>query len=243
MTGYAVTEKYRVGRPKGLGLLCSAIDDNDGEVLRMVSSSHCFSVHSMATGRVADSPINVTCGMGLAMEGIESYLTLAGSTSVVEFVAQFDVVFLLKRPLTRAMPFATPAKIDYETKLTKLEVDPYATEWRIVRVKKREGNPYPERISVGRATNCDIVIRLPSISKVHAHIVRQGPGSYALTDNAATNATFVNGRRVNAKTPTPLRVGDGVAFGSVDLEFVDAGRLYEILRSEVDTSKLSGSDP
>src|SRR5262245_48740931 len=37
-------------------------------------------------------------------------------------------------------------------------------------VAKAPGNPYLDRISVGRARNCDIVVRDGSVSKLHAHM-------------------------------------------------------------------------
>ena len=139
----------------------------------------------------------------------------------------------MKRPRKRAPQPLIPVAISYETQLTKLDVDPYPNEWRVAAVKKREGNPYPDRISVGRAPNCDVVIRLPMISKVHAHILTHADGSYSLADNGASNATFINGRKVEAKKAVPIRVGDEIAFGSLELEFVDPNRFYGILRSEV----------
>ncbi len=166
------------------------------------------------------------------MEEILRYYELARSTSSAAFAAQLDSLYFLKRPSKRAAATAAKLAIGYATQLTKLDIDPYAKEWRIVPVKKREGNPYPERISVGRAPNCDVVLRLPSISKVHAHILGRDTESFTLVDNDAANATFVNGRKVESKTPTPIRVGDVIAFASLEVEFVDANRLYDILRSE-----------
>lgn len=167
------------------------------------------------------------------METIGTYLSLARSVSLAEFAEQSAPAFLVKRPRKRGLQSQVPVAISYETQLTKLDIDPYATEWRVLAVKKRDGNPYPERISVGRAPNCDIVIRLPMISKVHAHILLNTDGSYELVDNGASNATFVNGRRVEAKKPIPIHFGDEIAFGSLELEFADPARFYAILRSEV----------
>jgi pSer/pThr/pTyr-binding forkhead associated (FHA) protein len=130
--------------------------------------------------------------------------------------------------------------IAFETQHTRLEVDPYAAEWRVAPVRKREGNPYPDRFSIGRATNCDVVIRLPSVSKVHAHILVDGPQSYALRDNQASNSTFVNGRKLEAKGTAKLKIGDEIAFGSLELEFVDAARFYEILRTEAASEQSHG---
>jgi hypothetical protein len=172
------------------------------------------------------------------MDEPTSYLALAKVMTVDEFVAQSNPFFLVKRPRKLvSLGHIDPVAISFETQLTKLEIDPYAAEWRIVPVKKREGNPYPERFSIGRAPNCDIVIRLPSVSKVHAHIQVGNAGSYSLRDNQASNSTFINGRRLDAKTSAPLKLGDEIAFGSIELQFVDAAQLYRILHSEVAPSK------
>jgi len=105
------------------------------------------------------------------MEAIRSYLSLAHSTTCAEFVAQTNPLYFLKRPVHRATATLGPPAISFETKLARLDIDPFAAEWRIVAVKKREGNPYPDRFSIGRAPNCDVVVRLPSVSKVHAHVL------------------------------------------------------------------------
>jgi hypothetical protein len=171
------------------------------------------------------------------MEELKSYLDLARSTSVAEFVAQIDSVFLVKRPNQRGALSPAPAAISYDTQHNRQQVDPYATEWRIVPVKKRHGNPYPDRISIGRATNCDVVIRVPSVSKVQAHILVGGPNSYDLRDNEASSPTSVNGRTLEARAKVALQVGDRISFGGLELEFADAKRLHQILRSEVITSR------
>src|SRR5579863_3172874 len=36
----------------------------------------------------------------------------------------------------------------------------------VLEISKAAGNPYPDRISVGRARNCDIVMRDSSVSKL-----------------------------------------------------------------------------
>lgn len=167
------------------------------------------------------------------MDELKSYLALAKETTRSEFVARSDTLYLVKRPRKKGVVQAAPAAISFQTQHTKLEVDPYAAEWRIASVKKREGNPYPDRFSIGRALNCDVVIRLPFVSKVHAHVQVSGPSGYSLRDNDASNGTFVNGRKLEPKGTAALKLGDEIAFGSLELQFVDASQLYQILRSEV----------
>lgn len=171
------------------------------------------------------------------MEEIGNYLILARTTTPAEFAAKSGPLFLIKRPTRRTSVSQVAPSISYATQLTKLEGDPYPTEWRIVPVKKREGNPYPDRISIGRALNCDVVLRLPAVSKVHAHILIEGPNEYSLRDNEASNFTFVNGRKLEPKSAAKIRIGDEISLGTLDLEFIDAPRLYRILKSEVAAGK------
>ena len=170
------------------------------------------------------------------MDPIGSYLALARSATVAEFVSRSNAAFLLKRPHVKLLQLPAPSTITFETRLTTIDVDPYATEWRLAPVKKRDGNPFPDRISIGRAPNCDIVIRLPSISKVHAHIVIHD-GQYSLVDNGAANSTFINRGRLKDKVAVPMRFGDKIALGSIEFEFVDAKNLYQILRNEAAATK------
>lgn len=166
------------------------------------------------------------------MDVIDTYLTLSRSVNEADFVAQSHSAFLLKRPYAQTPASIGTAPITFETRLTTVEVDPYAAEWRLAPVKKRVGNPFPDRISIGRATNCDIVVRLPSISKAHAHIVTDN-GRYCLMDNGAANFTFVNRVRLDAKVPVPIKSGDKIGLGSIEFLFVDARTLYTILNTEV----------
>src|SRR4051812_43525910 len=67
-------------------------------------------------------------------------------------------------------------------------------QMNVLLVRKAEGNPYPDRISVGRARNCDVSIRDPSVSKLHAHFKVRDGGGYELVDLDSQNGTCVNGR-------------------------------------------------
>jgi 2',3'-cyclic-nucleotide 2'-phosphodiesterase (5'-nucleotidase family) len=171
------------------------------------------------------------------MEEVGSYLSLARSSSATEFAAKMDGAFLVKRPRQRPIEMPAPVAISYATRLTKLDVDPFPNEWRIIPVRKREGNPFPDRISLGRAPNCDVIIRLPSISKLHAHIFLDAAHSYSLADNGAANATFVNGKRLEAKNAVPIHLGDTISLGSIEFEFCDALRLYKVLSVEIGARK------
>jgi len=59
-----------------------------------------------------------------------------------------------------------------------------------------------------------------SISRRHARVLREEDGSYSVVEDvAAMNGTFVNGVRLNAGRPFPLKVGDVVVFGTTQCRF------------------------
>ena len=99
----------------------------------------------------------------------------------------------------------------------------------MLEIIKAPGNPYPDRISVGRARNCDVVMRDPSVSKLHAHF-RVGPMKLELVDIDSQNGTRVNGRALAPHQPQVVEAGDTILFGNVTTRMVDAHMLYDLLR-------------
>jgi DNA-binding response OmpR family regulator len=83
----------------------------------------------------------------------------------------------------------------------------------------REAPLQAERVVLGRAPECDIVVEGRLISRQHATISRVGP-TYMLEDLGSHNGTTVNGRRVSGAWT--LRAGDLIELGGVGrLTFVD----------------------
>jgi pSer/pThr/pTyr-binding forkhead associated (FHA) protein len=77
----------------------------------------------------------------------------------------------------------------------------------------REFNLPPGGLKVGRATDNDLVLDDPSLSRHHAQVTRAG-GKLEVEDLGSSNGTFVNGRRIGKSGVAP---GDVVRFG--DLTF------------------------
>jgi hypothetical protein len=159
----------------------------------------------------------------------DSLAELAQSSTRDEFVAKMPHQFLV---LEQAL--YEQAEVGFSTQV----VDPVSLKRSTVRrpqnievlpVIKAPGNPYPDRVSVGRARNCDIVMRDPSVSKLHAHF-RIGGGKLELVDIDSQNGTRVNGRALAPHQPAPAATGDTVLFGSVACKLVDAAALYDLLR-------------
>jgi len=169
------------------------------------------------------------------MEAVTQYVRKARGVTLVTFQQLYPHYFLFKHPkLVRDE--RQRADIDYATSAIDLNFDPLPGETQLVPVKKNPDNPFPDRLTIGRATNCDVVIRLAFVSKVHAHLFIQAGDKLTLRDNKASNATFHNHRKLEPGSSRSIKLGDVISFGALDLELMDASRLYEILRSGTRTS-------
>jgi pSer/pThr/pTyr-binding forkhead associated (FHA) protein len=87
-----------------------------------------------------------------------------------------------------------------------------------VPIHKRAGSgkDFIERVSVGRATNNDIVIRDDSVSKVHAWFARGEEGNIYIADAGSRNKTMVNGVALPLQSPEEINAGDALRFGAVE---------------------------
>jgi hypothetical protein len=141
-----------------------------------------------------------------------------------QFLAHYPHRFLIWSAAARPEPtnFATmqwlgPADSSREPRL------------RVLPIVKAPGNPYPERISVGRARNCDVVLREASVSKLHAHFDADGK---LLFDLGSQNGTRVEGKRLLPNHGEVVRVGDAIHFGLATTSLIDGAALFELLRSQ-----------
>lgn len=79
--------------------------------------------------------------------------------------------------------------------------------------------PGGKRLSVGRATDCDLSLVHPSVSKIHAAILMNREGTLLVSDTGSVNGTYINGRRINYGEARQLEDGDVVGFGDVEVRF------------------------
>lgn len=75
-----------------------------------------------------------------------------------------------------------------------------------------ELNKNQKTITIGRGHNNDLNIADNKVSRAHCQIVCFDDGTYAIEDLGSTNGTYVNGMRINRRTP--LRHGDRVKIGN-----------------------------
>mgnify|MGYP001598240536 CR=1 FL=1 len=70
--------------------------------------------------------------------------------------------------------------------------------------------------TVGRQSDCQIIIDDHNVSRIHAEIRRTTDG-WVVTDRGSTNGTKVNGEKINVGRL--LASGDVIAFGSIPVRF------------------------
>ena len=89
---------------------------------------------------------------------------------------------------------------------------------RLPNAPRRDVTIATASLSIGRSPNCDVVLDLSYVSRVHARIERGGGGEWMLRDAGSTNGTFVNGRRLTGDHV--LNSGDHISVADVSLTFL-----------------------
>jgi len=115
----------------------------------------------------------------------------------------------------------------------QLEVRLVTSPYVAVPLHKRVGGgkDYIERVSVGRATNNDIVIRDDSVSKVHAWFARGEEGNIYIADAGSRNKTLVNGVVIPLQSPEETNSGDAIRFGAVEALLCSAAVYWRALQT------------
>lgn len=77
--------------------------------------------------------------------------------------------------------------------------------------------PGGRRLNVGRATDSDLSLNHPSVSKIHAALLMNREGTLLVSDTGSTNGTYINGRRIAYGEARQIEEGDVLGFGDVDV--------------------------
>jgi hypothetical protein len=147
----------------------------------------------------------------------------AHSLSLVDFVARYPGLYLLTGASDERVNtgFRTDVVDPTKSRGSRARAE-------VIPVAKASGNPYPDRVSVGRAGNCDISLRRAGVSKLHAHLLMKG-GKVQVVDLGSKNGTRVNGEVLERDRPRTVGVRDVIQFGPVQVLLLDAEALFETL--------------
>ena len=102
------------------------------------------------------------------------------------------------------------------------------------------GEVFPLRrevTTVGRGSAVDVRLRDPSVSRLHAEIVRRGPYTYVVDLGLSRNGTRVNGRPIARRV---LEDGDVVSFGATRCRMV--GIPHEEIPPEVELRRSAAPE-
>jgi hypothetical protein len=173
---------------------------------------------------------------------LAGWQALRGGLTREQFVLRYGHPFLLRRSpsaaptQTREINESWAKQVSIATRVVDLRTLSPGGQGpdrlkgaQVVPLVKVEGNPFPDRISLGRASNCDVVIRDWSVSKLHAHVKVIGPDAAEIIDVKSSNGTRVNDMWLTPMEPERLGTGHTVVLGSVVMQFLDPGGLYDVL--------------
>src|SRR5690348_9543869 len=125
------------------------------------------------------------------LESLGRYVAMAQELQRAQFAKENPHPFLVHvAPNARLTENPWEEKVAFSTDVRDFtepddddedEEEPTSTRVIVVPVRKREGGLFTQRVGVGRARNCDVVLRFPSVSKLHAQFLVDNP-QWSLVD-------------------------------------------------------------
>lgn len=95
-------------------------------------------------------------------------------------------------------------------------------------IAKKPGASFPDRITLGRTSNNDLVIVEHSISRLHAYVRPVGDG-WVMADAGSKNGSWLVGEKLVPRKERPLVSRMVVRLGDIDLTFYRAADLFGLL--------------
>ncbi|RLB56514.1 MAG: hypothetical protein DRI34_09035 [Deltaproteobacteria bacterium] len=167
------------------------------------------------------------------MQRLRDFMKVVNTLSMDEFVEQFPHPFLFYSE--------TPGAIE-QFSHTRLVSEPgggshidrfsqQVLEFVPLLPNPHPGREFPRKAFVGRDARRDFVVNHNTVSSRHACLIfEEERNAYLLVDSGSTNGTYLRGRPLEAGKPVPLRDGDVVTFGKLDLLFFSPQGAYRYLR-------------
>jgi hypothetical protein len=101
-------------------------------------------------------------------------------------------------------------------------------ELELFPLAKKPGASFPDRITIGRTSNNDVVIADTSISRLHAYVKRVAD-SWVVADAGSKNGSWLKGAALVPRKEQPLTSRALLRFGDVDVTFYLAADLFTAL--------------
>jgi hypothetical protein len=160
--------------------------------------------------------------------GRDEFLAAAAPAALVRYRPEADGAETAERTLTLDQ-YAESGTVD-ETlphgRFSMADVD-----LELYPLSKKPGASFPDRITIGRTSNNDIVIVDQSVSRLHAYVRAHGSG-WVVADAGSKNGSWLRGEPLEARRERPIGSRLVLRLGDVDLTFYAAADLYQILGGE-----------
>jgi hypothetical protein len=151
-----------------------------------------------------------------------------------EFLAAAAPAALVRHRVLGDMPepelpvFEDETVEDTTMPISREPLAPGETSLEVFPLVKKPGASFPDRITIGRTPNNDIVIAEHSISRLHAY-VRKTQAGWFVADAGSKNGAWLRGEQLEARKEKPLASKGILRLGDVDLTFFTAGDLFHAL--------------
>ena len=153
--------------------------------------------------------------------GRDEFLAAAAPAALVRFRSENDVEELA------GSETLTLDQGEVDETLPHGRMPMHDVELEVYPLIKKPGASFPDRITIGRTPNNDIVVPDHSISRFHAYI-RHGNGWY-IADAGSKNGTWLGGVQLVARRERALDSKATLRLGDVDLSFFLSIDLFEVL--------------
>jgi hypothetical protein len=216
----------------------SAAPDLDAAVCRNLGPERILTEASSSVdrflSRYGDTQL-LLIKLALGLEGLEGGLTTMQTSAMRRVQPSIRVMGFETQVLSddqlRSLEFDTSKGKEW-LRLDRLRWIFRTDRYYVMPLRKRTDDPtFLDRISVGRATNKDIVLRHPSVSKFHSWFEMGDQGELYVADSDSTNATQLNGRKLPARELSRVQPGDHLRFGSVECVACDPSDFWRAIRT------------
>jgi hypothetical protein len=102
-----------------------------------------------------------------------------------------------------------------------------SVEMELFPLAKKPGASFPDRITIGRTVNNDVVVADHSVSRLHAY-VRQA-GGWVVADAGSKNGSWLDEVALEPRRETPLQARSVLRLGDVRLTFYRSEELFDLL--------------
>ena len=175
--------------------------------------------------------VAVRADNGLPVISFNTFQAQHKDLSREEFLAQIQDPYVM---LVRSSTHSGSGSGFHTVKFTKEAVDSASEDQaNLLPVRKRaDGNAFGIMITMGRASNNDLVIPNQKISKFHAYF-RQMGSSWRISDANSRNGTFLDGVEVPKEQGSEIQNGARIKLAkTVELIFYTPAGLFERLQAD-----------